>query len=262
MAKVWLTYAWADNRDGDVDFAVQELTAAGVDVRLDRWNIGAGKRLWEQIAQFIQDPAECDAWMLYATQNSIGSEPCREEIAYALDRALTQRGQVFPVIGLFPGPVGADLIPAPLRTRLYVSMRDADWKERIKAAAEGRQPAITQERIEPFAIKLHRLPKQILIEVRPRAGRWTPFVAGIPIGEKDRVNPSLVHGSSGRTPATSMVSVRQPRPSNDGSLWVLVSDDEATPTHSFFVVCEALPSILVFGPIDGQKYQVSTSNLG
>ena len=57
MNSVWITYAWDDNKDGDVDFTAQELIRAGLDVKLDRWNLSAGKRLWEQIEAFIQDPS-------------------------------------------------------------------------------------------------------------------------------------------------------------------------------------------------------------
>jgi hypothetical protein len=56
MASIWMTYAWNDNRDKDVDFLAQELQGTGLTVKLDRWNIGAGKRLWEQISNFITDP--------------------------------------------------------------------------------------------------------------------------------------------------------------------------------------------------------------
>ena len=45
MATVGITYAWADNQSGDVDFIVQELEAAGVKVKIDRWNVKAGLRL-------------------------------------------------------------------------------------------------------------------------------------------------------------------------------------------------------------------------
>lgn len=61
MKTVWITYAWADNDHGDVDFVAQELKAAGLTVKLDRWNIEAGKRLWEQISHFIEAPDQSDA---------------------------------------------------------------------------------------------------------------------------------------------------------------------------------------------------------
>ena len=124
MATIWITYAWADNQAGDVDFIAQELEVAGLKVKLDRWNIQAGVRLWDQITEFIQGPDQCDAWLLVATQVSLGSEPCREEYAYALDRALNSRGTTFPVIALFPATVDQSLIPAGIRTRLHVSLRD------------------------------------------------------------------------------------------------------------------------------------------
>lgn len=91
MATIWVTYAWVDNEHDDVMFVVQELQRAGLQVKLDRWNIGAGRHLWEQIATFIDSPSESDAWVLYATQASLGSKACKEEIAIALQRALSKR---------------------------------------------------------------------------------------------------------------------------------------------------------------------------
>lgn len=67
MAKIWITYAWKDNEDGDIDFIAQELKRAGLEVKLDRWQLGAGQRLWPQIEHFITAPSESDAWLFYAT---------------------------------------------------------------------------------------------------------------------------------------------------------------------------------------------------
>src|SRR6266851_8521471 len=124
MASLWLTYAWIDNADRDVDFVAQQLADAGIEVKIDRWNLEAGRRLWDQIDSFIRDPARSDAWAMYATENSLRSEKCQEEYAYALDRALDTRGGTFPIIGIFPGSVASDLIPAGIKTRLYVSTAD------------------------------------------------------------------------------------------------------------------------------------------
>lgn len=55
-------------------------------VKLYRWEIQAGKRLWEQIERFIQAKSQCDAWLMYATANSLGSQPCEEEYAVATFR--------------------------------------------------------------------------------------------------------------------------------------------------------------------------------
>jgi hypothetical protein len=115
MAKVWITYAWEDNKYRDVDFLAQELSGSGIEVKLDRWNITAGKRLWEQIEYFIQNENQCDAWIFYVTENSLGSEACKEEYSYALDRALNNRGKQFPIIGLFQGHVNRSIIPAGIK---------------------------------------------------------------------------------------------------------------------------------------------------
>jgi hypothetical protein len=254
MAAIWLTYAWEDNKSGDVDFLAQEMESSGVKVKLDRWNIQAGKRLWEQIENFIQNPSECDAWVLFATQNSLSSEACKEEFAYALDRALKTRGESFPVIGLFPTSGDSDLVPTGIRTRLYVSLTDSNWKERIKAAVEGRDPTITRSNIDPYSIHVYSPGAEgvpYTIEVRPRAGSWSPFFAAIPLSENDSVKLSIMHGPKGRPVNSGMLFMTGSGPSNDGQMWGMFAQNEATPTQSYYVNCQQLPSKLIFGVYGG-----------
>lgn len=249
MATIWITYAWADNSDKDVDFVAQELEAAGITVKLDRWNISAGKRLWEQLDNFIGNPAECDAWLIYATGNSLGSEPCKEEFAYALDRALSSRGQAFPVIALFPASVDQSLIPTGIRTRLYVSLRDVDWKERIVAATEGRQHLSTRTAVEPYHAHVHQLAHGgFAIEVRPRAGSWAPAILAVLQAEIEHVRPSIMHGPAGRPPNGGALYGTG---TNQQAEWhVMYASNEATPTMSYFLLCKAMPTQLAFG-MDG-----------
>jgi hypothetical protein len=261
MKSIWITYAWDDNKDGDVDFVAQELIRKGLDVKLDRWNLTAGKRLWEQIESHIQDPSKSDGWLLYATQNSLGSEACKEEFAYALDRALHTRGGEFPVIALFPAPVDRELIPASINIRLSVSITDPDWKERILASVEQRQPDITKPEIDPYDLTIHNFSaEQHAIEVRPRAGTWAPFIAGIPINERDSVSPRLHHGASKRPPIGSFTTIlysSREGTSADNDFWIMSAANEATPTQSYYIICNKLPSLLIFGVEGGQpQYQV------
>jgi len=262
-----MSYAWKDNEFGDVDFTSQELINAGLQIRLDRWNIQAGGRLWDQIERFIQDPALSDAWILYATQNSLGSEPCREEFAYALDRALRTRGITFPVIGLFSGPVDTDLIPAAIRTRLYVSLTDPDWKERILAAAEGRNPSIQRNPIQPFQLTIHpgspASGNKLAIEVRPRAGTWAPFFAAIPIGEKDQTGLGLSRGPKGSVPGGCVLHMTGECATDNGEWWVNFAQDDCTPTQSYYILCKTLPSRLAFGVNNGTpQFSVARSGNG
>jgi hypothetical protein len=252
MSSIWLTYAWNDNVHGDVDFVAQELAAAGLTVKLDRWNISAGRRLWEQIERFIQDETQCDAWLMYATENSLGSEGCKEEYAYALNRALRSRNNSFPVIALFPDSVDEALISAGIRTRLYVSLTDPDWKERIIAAAEGRAPQVERRPVAPFLLRVHNLvnndPNQnYAIEVRPRAGTWAPFMFMVPLGEKQAIKPELIHGPAGGLPATSMTGYAGSGPTQDGLWYYMRATNQATPTQSYYLLCANLPSEVAFG---------------
>lgn len=261
MAKLWITYAWTDNEAQDVDYLAQELGRAGLEIKLDRWNIGAGRRLWEQIERFICSANESDAWVLVATENSLASESCKEEFAYALDRALNSRGQAFPVIGLFLSDVDNSLIPAGIRTRLFVSVTDPDWKERIVAATEGRQHAVDRPNVNPYFLKVHPpAPPQCenyVIEVRPRAGVWAPFIAVVPLAENEELNPSIMIGPRDVPTDTGMLTNCGSGPSPDQKYWMMYAGNQATPTQSYYIWCNKLPSELIFGVNGGQpQFQV------
>ena len=261
-ATIWITYAWADNKHGDIDFIAQELGSAGLTAKLDRWNIGAGNQLWDQIADFISKPDESDAWLLVATQTSLQSQPCKEEYAYALDRALRTRGDRFAVVALFPGPIDNELIPAGIRTRLYVSLTDADWKERIKAAAEGRAPSISRPTVEPYALSIHRghSSGKIIVEVRPRAGVWAPVFAAVPFAERETSKPWVIVEPTGVMTGTGMIGPLFEGACGDGAWWGMGVQGQATPIQSLYVWLPQLPTQLRFGAINkGVEFAVSLS---
>ena len=248
MTILWISYAWTDNKNGDVDFIDQELTSAGLTVTRDVWELDAGKRLWEQIEKSICDPAQSNAWLLFMTQASLLSEPCREEYSYALGRALGSRGATFPVIGLSYGSVDSDLIPAGIKNRLYVSLDDPNWKERIVASVEGRKIDLPRATIDPYHYQFYQPPgsRKYVLELRPRAGSWCPAFAGIPAPERLRCNPSISIGPSGAVPSFSILSTgEQLNPS--GEWWMVWTQNPVTPTTSLFVYMDEMPSCVAFG---------------
>lgn len=256
MANVWLTYSWADNKDHSVDFIAQELTRAGLTVHLDRWDLEAGRRLWEQIADFISDPTQTDAWIIYATSNSLGSERCKEELYYAVDRALDTRDDPFPVAALFPSVAEIDLLPPALKIRLNVSLEDSHWTERLVAMAEGRQPSVDRPEIGPYSISFHRSSSRHFVEIRPCAGVISRFFAAVPADENDVVDPSIVPGPSGLIPSAScVVDPREFYREADGERWwVMTARNQATPSMSYFLQCREIPSRIMFGELTGQCY--------
>ncbi len=264
MPTICITYAWDDNKQSDVDFVAQELIGVGLQIKLYHWNIRAKRPLWEQVEKCIHLETESDAWLIYATQNSLGSESCREEISDAFHRARKRRGNDFPLIVVFPGPVDNSLIPAGIRTLLNVSLTDLEWKEKVKAAAERRSPSLARPRLEPFTIQIYRNDSEgshrLAIEVRPRAGTWSPFFAAIPLPEKDRVQPHIVKGPRGRVPQDSDLSNTGEAPSNNESWWVMFAQNEATPTQSYYIQCSELPSRLAFG-VNGGRPQFVVGDL-
>ncbi len=256
MPTIWITYAWDDNINGDVDFIAQELAGAGLRVKLDHWQIRSGKRLWERIDGFIQDETASHAWLLYATENSLGSESCREEFAYALDQVLSRRGEDFPVIALFAGPVEEISMPAGIRSCLNVSLSDPEWTERITAAVDRRSPSLLRPRLEPFTIEIYQpasgADRRLVIEIRPRAGTWSPFFAAVPLAEKDRLLPRILYGPRGRVQKSAAPQTASEAPSHDDAWWVLFAQAGATPVQSYYIHCNERPSRLAFGVHGGR----------
>jgi hypothetical protein len=196
MPTLWITYAWSDNTEGDFSYLVQQLESAGITVRFDRVALVPGHRLWEQIGTRIaQDPL--DGWAYLVTANSLASQPCREELAYALDRALREKGQAFPLIGLLHGVRIVDVPPA-LRIRLCVDLASPNWVEEVKAGLEARAPQAPSATQGTFVFQLHPAyggePDITAVEIRPRFGEIMYWRIAVPTSA---VVAAWGHGPSG-----------------------------------------------------------------
>jgi hypothetical protein len=168
----WITYSWADNAQGDFSYLVQELAPAGVSATYDRIALIPGRDLWAQIGDKITAGA-IDGWGYLLTPSSLASEPCREELAYALDRAIHTKGRDFPLIGLLHGVRIQDVPPA-LRVRLCVSLASPTWKEEVRAGLLNRPPEVASAPQTKYVWSTHAGyggdAGHSAIEVRPRFG--------------------------------------------------------------------------------------------
>jgi TIR domain len=242
--KLWLTYAWVDNEQADIDFIVHQLTAAGIEVHIDREQLIAGHRLWNQIGQHIEDPKHSDAWAFALSKHSLESEACQEELAIALDRALRSRGDAFPLIGIFLEPIDPALVPPAIRTRLYVALDDKDWARRVAAGVYGQPAPINRPSVAPFECTKHSCASEIVIELRPRAGRWYPCVAAISKEERDLFSAAFVAPRG--VPPPNRLSFGSMTGEN-GQLYFRTVGQEANPSTSLFLVFSREPSFLIAG---------------
>jgi hypothetical protein len=167
---LWLTYAWADNDEGDFEYLVQVLEGAGIVTLYDKIALVPGRRLWPQIADRIRS-TPLAGWAYLVTPNGLASSACQEELSYALQRALEAKGDEFPLIGLLHDVSIRD-VPMALRVRLCVNLANPDWVEELRAAIAGRPPQRSTSPREPLIVKIHEnyLGQQGMhaIEVRPR----------------------------------------------------------------------------------------------
>lgn len=228
---VWISYAWKDNNDQDVDYIAQVLREKGLEVRFDRVRLQSGQRLWEQIDQNINDQS-LDGWVLLVTENSLRSEPCQEELAYALDRTLRTRGQNWPMIGLFPQPIDRSLIPSAIATRLYVELSNNDWADQIIAGISHSQPLPSSEQLLPFGMQVERTGTRVRLEVWPRTGTWTNF--GVAVKTEDLpLLKGVTPGGRGSLPRVAMVMGSS---SNQGDVTVRKVQGPFTSSHGIHVV--------------------------
>ncbi len=176
---LWITYAWADNEEGNFDFLVQELSSAGIPATYDRVALVPGRHLWAQIATRIESDTLA-GWAYLVSPQSLASRACQEELAFALDRAVSVKGEDFPLIGLLHGVSIRD-VPLPLRVRLCVNLKGPDWIEEIRAGLDGIPPRQVQAQQSPWISRVHEnyagQAGRFAIEVRPRFGdvhfwRW------------------------------------------------------------------------------------------
>ncbi len=150
---LWITYAWTDNDEGHFDYLVNRLEEAGVPATYDKIALIPGQRLWEQIGEQITR-GNLGGWAYLLTPNSVRRQACREELAYALDRALSARGEAFPLIGLMHGVPIAEVPPA-LRVRLCVDLAGPSWVEEVRAGLEKRTPDRPRTDTGDLRVRLH-----------------------------------------------------------------------------------------------------------
>lgn len=169
-SRLFISYAHADNEQQDFDWVVQEIEKAGADVEYDDRVVIIGQRLWPQIEARILSP-DTNGWGILLTPQSLQSQACIEELEYARLRALTQRDWQFPLIGMVHGIAAADVPPA-IRARLYVSLKDPNWAERVVAGLNQKVLRRESEELGQFRWRIHRHylgdPELFAVEAHPR----------------------------------------------------------------------------------------------
>ena len=245
---LWLTYAWTDNEDADVDFVVTKLESHGIEVRLDRNRIVAGKRLWQQIDRNIL-ASDLDGFAIYATEKSLRSEPCQEELAIALDRVLRLKGSDFPLIGIFPQPVDRELVPSSIATRLFVSLKDEAWSSRVVSALSSQNGQRIAD-VPAYYFKEHRVAERYIYEMRPRDGIWHPAIAMVPLNELPYCGLPFIwaKGDPTHRPAAFHYASIPETAGPDGSLWAgFQVNDQLDNTKSVYLPAKEKLSSLCFG---------------
>ena len=243
--RIWLTYAWKDNEDRQIDYVIGSLKSQKLEVGYDRARLIPGQRLWPQLDAAISDP-NLDAWAIYATKESLNSEPCLEELAYALDRALRTRGASFPIIGIFPEPIDRSLIPSALATRLYVTLQDPDWAEKVAAGVTLTAPKTTVRPVPACLLKAYEQNGKLIIEVRPRAGRWLPCLFLVPNDERDKLL-SVQYAPAERLPQVTLTLGISPVQGDDGKYSGFRIEQAVDNLNSIFATLSSSPSSIVVG---------------
>ena len=193
---LWITYARRDDDQGDFAYLVQELRKVDVEATYDRVALVPGRSIWDQIGDRITK-GPIDGWASLCTPRGLESDRCREELDYALNRALATKGRTFPLIGLLHQVQVEDLPPA-LQVRLCVNLSDPEWTTQVRAGLEGKAPPASTATKLKFIFGQHENFRGTMglhgIEVRPRYGEITPWRLLVPVGTRIE---RWGHGASG-----------------------------------------------------------------
>lgn len=252
MRKLWLTYAWKDNEDNDIDFIISELDKNKIDVKFDRRNLIPGQRLWQQISKNITNPNECEAWGIVLTKNSINSEACIEELSYALDRALSVEDSTFPIFALLHGILPNELPPI-LKIRLCIVLENNnDWVNQVISAIDKTSPGfIPLKELSKFIFREHKIEKGYCLEIKPRFDRISPFAIVVDYQEKESGNVTKYSfGPSGIIPSgyVAFNSVDSETTLTDGThCWVWGASNEINSATSVFLFYKNRPKRIWFG---------------
>ncbi len=251
MKKLWLTYAWKDNEDQNLDYIVQELDKLDLTVKYDRRNLIQGQRLWDQIGAQISDHNLCEAWGILLTGNSLKSGPCMEELAYALDRTIEAKGEHFPMFALMTNSITSKDLPPSLKVRLCIPLINNDWKKQVEAACHQRPTGFTPQNLSDFVMTEHITDNGFCLEIRPRFDRIAPVAIVVDIDEKLSGNvfdSSL--GPAGRVPTGCVAHSRidsETTLTDGNKAWVWGADNETNSTYSYFLFYKSRPKRIWFG---------------
>lgn len=257
LPKLWITYAWKDNEGGNFDFLVQKLEKAGINTNFDKVALVPGQRLWEQIAERIED-SNLDGWAILLTKDSIENEACKEELAYALYRTLNSKGEKFPLIGLIH-QVPVDNVPASLRVRLMIDLRNPDWPQQVQAGLKKVPPKKTEKMTTKYiweAFPDIRGSGTLAIYIRPRFEEihyWRIICSenancidwGMGPPPKEAVSKVLIMSISGQV-------ALQGKPGTPDEMIIYVGAENAlTPSYGCYIIFgDPLPDFVAFGIAD------------
>jgi len=251
MNKLWITYAWSDNCNSDVDFIITKLKKADIDVQFDRKCLVPGERLWPQIAKLITDPNHCDAWAILLTPDSVRSEPCIEELTYALDRALTSKERNFPIFALLHN-ISIEDVPPALKVRLCIPLNNENWISQVEAAIKNIPAGFMPQELDEIVLKISAIQDDSVLEIRPRFSHISPFGIYVPLFEKSSGNVyKIAMGPSGIIPTTGFMAKNYQEgelTSPDGTPgYGWQADNPATPNFSYYLFYKRPPRHIWFG---------------
>jgi hypothetical protein len=91
-------------------------------------------------------------------------------------------------------------------------------------------------------------PYKYVLEFRPRAGVWNPFIFAVPAEEKARVGMVIRSGPPQRVPPLAGVFMeRGDGITPDGKWYYWLGYEPATPVHSYYAFLLEMPTTLGFG---------------
>jgi hypothetical protein len=131
----------------------------------------------------------------------------------------------------------------------------------VADGVEKRRPAALATNVLPFVAKFHSYEGQMVLEIRPRSGRWYPGVVGVPKGGPLKVS-AIMPGPSGHPTLNGMVHTSSGGTA-DGQWEVTAANHAIDALNALYVTFKGDLSgqIMIGGSTEGELYLVDLASI-
>jgi hypothetical protein len=135
-------------------------------------------------------------------------------------------------------------------------MSSPNWVQDVIAGIDNRAPPYRLQNVLPYVVKTHSVFGRYLIQVTPRVEHVSPVVVLVDLEQEENGNvEDVFRAPASAIPGSDGITFRRKNGRKYGTstladgtpVYLWHTEDEATPSQSYWIDCKALPPRIWFG---------------